>query len=392
MAYFKPSIDAAGIHIPTYDDILEELMTNYRSIFGEDVYLGEDSKDYQMLSIFAKAMDDYAALAVDAYNSRNPNYATGDALDTLCPFVGITRKAAEQATAVLTITGDNGTVIPAGSQAIDTEDRTWTITEDYEIGVSTTCNATCDTAGKVYLGSDTINQIYTPVIGWTGVTNSTTGYRGRDQETDAELRIRFKNAVSSRATSTDVELYTALMGIENVTKVLLHINNSDDTDAQSVPGHSICAVVYNGADQTIAETIFAIKAPGINTYGSVSKTVVDAFGNLNTVKFSRPVAQNTAMYVSLTVPSSMTQDEKDQIESIIIRSVMEYANDLNIGETMYMNRIYGILYANIPNKDVEFTDVHAVANTTTYTTKFDPGWNGKIIVASESSVTVTFST
>ena len=90
MAYFRPSIDADGIHVPTYDDILENLITQYRMIFGDDVYIGVDSKDYQLLSVFAKALDDYAALAVDAYNARSPLYATGDALDVLCSLVGIT--------------------------------------------------------------------------------------------------------------------------------------------------------------------------------------------------------------------------------------------------------------------------------------------------------------
>ena len=92
MAYFEPSIDADGIHIPTYDDVLENLITEYKNIFGEDVYLGVETPDYQLLSMFAKHLDDMYAICVDAYNARNPDYATGNSLDLLLPLNGMSRK------------------------------------------------------------------------------------------------------------------------------------------------------------------------------------------------------------------------------------------------------------------------------------------------------------
>ena len=101
MAYFEPSIDAEGIHIPTYDDIMEYLIAQYKAIFGDDVYIKEDTKDYQLLSVFAKCMDDYAALVVDSYNARNPNYATGDSLDLLLPLVSMRRREATPSKVVL---------------------------------------------------------------------------------------------------------------------------------------------------------------------------------------------------------------------------------------------------------------------------------------------------
>ncbi len=95
MAYFAPYIDAAGIHLPTYEDRLEELKAAYRSIFGIEAELSAFVPDYQLLSIFAKALDDVSALVLQAYNNRNPAYATGQALDLLLPQYGITREAGE---------------------------------------------------------------------------------------------------------------------------------------------------------------------------------------------------------------------------------------------------------------------------------------------------------
>ena len=95
MAYFAPYIDASGIHMPTYEDRLADLVSAYRSIFGIDAELSESVPDYQLLSMFAKALDDTSALVLQAYNSRNPLYASGQALDLLLPLYGIAREAGE---------------------------------------------------------------------------------------------------------------------------------------------------------------------------------------------------------------------------------------------------------------------------------------------------------
>lgn len=95
MSYFAPYIDSSGLHLPTYADRLEALITAYRQIFGEDILLDPSVPDYQLLSTFARALDDTSALVLDAYNSRNPAYAAGNALDLLGPQYGITRFPSE---------------------------------------------------------------------------------------------------------------------------------------------------------------------------------------------------------------------------------------------------------------------------------------------------------
>ena len=102
MAYFPPYIDETGIHMPTYEDRLEDLVTAYRNIFGMEAELSAAVPDYQLLSVFAKALDDTSALAVQAFNSRNPMYASGAALDLLLPQYGLARNAGETDAAVRT--------------------------------------------------------------------------------------------------------------------------------------------------------------------------------------------------------------------------------------------------------------------------------------------------
>ena len=95
MPYFSPYIDGLGIHMPTYEDRLSDLCEAYRNIFGVDAELNAAVPDYQLLSVLAKSLDDTSALVVQAYNSRNPQYASGTGLDLLLPQYGLSRAAGE---------------------------------------------------------------------------------------------------------------------------------------------------------------------------------------------------------------------------------------------------------------------------------------------------------
>ena len=72
MSYFAPYLDGTGIHMPTYEDRMEDLREAYRNIFGTESELDPAVPDYQLLSVFAKALDDTSALVLQVYNSRIP--------------------------------------------------------------------------------------------------------------------------------------------------------------------------------------------------------------------------------------------------------------------------------------------------------------------------------
>ena len=100
MAYFAPYIDESGLHMPTYEDRLSALVDNYRSIFGLDSELSESVPDYQLLSVFARSLDDASSLVLSAFHQMNPMYASGQALDLLLPQYGISRLPGETDAAV----------------------------------------------------------------------------------------------------------------------------------------------------------------------------------------------------------------------------------------------------------------------------------------------------
>ncbi|CDH31228.1 hypothetical protein XBI1_1380009 [Xenorhabdus bovienii str. Intermedium] len=65
-------ITASGITAPDYPTILERLTGYFRQIYGEDAYLEPDSKDGQMIAIYALALHDANNMVIESYNTYSP--------------------------------------------------------------------------------------------------------------------------------------------------------------------------------------------------------------------------------------------------------------------------------------------------------------------------------
>ena len=200
MSYFAPYLDETGLHIPTYADRMEALVSAYHSIFGPDINLTESSSDYQLLSVFARSLDDLSASLLSVFASRNPFYASGAALDLLLPIHGITRSGATFSTVMLTLTGTPNATLAVAPQALDTQGHIWAcqatgITLDSN--GSATVQAVCTAPGAITAEAGTITSIVMPVAGLSSVANAAAAVPGLEEETDASARHRFALASSA---------------------------------------------------------------------------------------------------------------------------------------------------------------------------------------------------
>ena len=366
MAYFAPYIDGDGIHIPTYQDILDNLIEGYKRIFGEDLYLGEDTQDYQMLSLFAKAQDDMMALVTQNYAARNPNYATGDALDLLVALNAMNRKKATASSATLTLGGTPYSTIPLGSKAIDQSGYLWTLQADISLdmyGVGTV-EAKCDTLGSITANAGTIDTIYSPVFGWTTVTNAAPAVPGQDTETDEELRVRRNKSVSMNTNGTYDALLRALLSLNDVEFADLRVNDTSETDELGIPGHSFCALVSGGDADEIVKQIWLNKAPGVGTHGNTTKTYIDDSGNENTIKFTIPTKVLTSVAVSLT---PTTGYDAARCEDLISNAIQGNVNSLGVGESWSVTTAYRDIYNVFGEEKIPFI-INSITGTNTVTT------------------------
>ena len=408
MAYFQPSIDAEGIHVPSYADIMEYLLSQYKAIFGDDVYVGTDSKDYQIMSIFAKCMEDYSSLVVDAYNSRNPNYAEGDSLDLLLPLVSMTRRAATSSTATLKLTGTAGTSIAAGKSVIDSNGNLWDLSSGATLDGNGVANvmAVCRVAGAITAAIGTINQIYTPVAGWTGVTNEAPAIVGKNTETDDEVRARRKQMINLQTNGTQGAILRAINALEvdgeSVNYVSVAVNDTGSTDANGIPARSICCVVdgLSGHEDMIGEAIWNAKSPGVGTYGGPSGTTrisvnyVDEFGNTNVVNFARPKTSAVTVAIAINKGTGypVSQDDEDRLKLMIKNSIIEEIEGLGIGHAWNVTTAYRDIYNAFAGEDIPFviTSVTGIKTGMGSASSVSvPCAFNEILTVAESNITIT---
>jgi hypothetical protein len=164
-------------------------------------------------------------------------------------------------------------------------------------------------SAAVVLGSVTANAgmltiIQTPVSGWLGVVNPLDAVRGLDADDDVALRERREAELGAEGNAALEPIRAAVLkpveqGGGGASSCSVFENPTDATDGDGIPPHAIEVVVAGGADQDVADAIFASKGAGIATYGTSSRNVTDSAGTVHVVKFTRPTIK--PVYVILNV-------------------------------------------------------------------------------------------
>lgn len=348
MSYVAPFIDATGIHVPEYTDIRDKLLGDYRRIMGtdengEDIYLGEDTQDYQFIGILSLAMNDAMAALVDCYNARNPDYAYGASLDYILPVNGIRRNLATSSKVTLSITGQAGASMPANLQAKDQAGYIWRIPVAFSIGADGTAQvaAICTTAGAIQADAGTINQINTPTAYWYTVTNATPATPGQSLETDAAARSRRAISIGLPSRGILDGIIAALRNISGIGRVKVFENDTASTDANGISSHSLCVVAEGGSDDSIASAILLKKGPGTGTHGDQQVSVQDGYGNNRTVKFYRPV--QAIIYPTITVKALSGWDAS--MVDAIKAALSAYATTVEIGGVYNVSYLWSLAFS-----------------------------------------------
>lgn len=352
MSYFAPYVDDSGLHLPTYNDILEDMIDSMKKIYGQDIYLENDSADYQLLSILAlKVHDSYQAVQY-AYNSRSPATAIGAALDSVVELNGIYRKPAGYSTCELTITGTPFTEIINGSVK-DNTGNVWSLSASVVIGSDGTVKstATCNVAGAVTALPGDITQIDTPTFGWKTVNNEVSAIPGNAIETDGELRQRQTISVSNPSQTMLAGTLGAIRALKNVARVSVYENDTNisavdpDNNPFGLPPHSITCVVEGGNDNDIAEAILYHKGIGCYTNGTTVISVKDQNEYINTVRFYRPSYVPIFVHIKIKKYTGYISSLASTVKS----AIYDYIQGLEIGRDVSISMLTGIVVGCNPN-------------------------------------------
>ncbi len=309
----------------------------------------------------------------------DPDKAVDAALDALCVLTGTLRRGASASVVPLALTGEDATLVPAGSIVripngarflLDTDtttaavdawgtltvyalaDRVTSSANVYQcteagtsgsdgpdsvdpledvldgsahwrfLGVGVAAgdvNATAENTGPTIANSGTMTEIVSPVGGWDGVVNTLDATPGRAQMTNPELRVLRELELAQPGTSPVDAVRAALLQVTGVISATIFANNTDTTDADGVPPHSLEALVQGGDDQDIYDTLLANVAAGIRTHGLTTGSSTDSQGFAHVMKLSR--VTEIPVYVRVDVikdPVTYPADGDTQIKEAIV--------------------------------------------------------------------------
>lgn len=335
-----------GYQRRTFDDILNDKIQRAKELLGEDI----DTSDQSVLGKYLRINAYDQALAEEeieqVYYARFPNTASGQSLDRLLVFAGISRNPAAAAEYRVKVTGEAGYVIPAGFLfATDTE-LTYGTMQEYTIGEdgTVTVDVVCTAAGTIgnLTSPAAISRILNPDASIASAQGVELVEAGLDVESDADLRFRFMAAVEGAGSCNENAIRASILRVPTVQFAAVISNNTGEVDAEGRPPHSFECYVLGGDDyeQEIAEAIFDKRPIGIQTVGDKAVTITDITGTQRVVNYSpAQKVQITVRAVIKTTPAFASEGvEKVQT------AVAAYINGLGIGNSLVLSAIYGYIY------------------------------------------------
>lgn len=251
---------------------------------------------------------------------------TGANLEKRASEFGIIRKDGVKATGTVVFTGNDGKVIPQGTQLTTNNGIIFVTDEAVTIANGTaTVDITAMNAGAAYnVPENTIVYTYRSISGVSSVTNPSATIGGADPETDEDLRKRILIRLQTPATSGNAyHYYQWALSVDGV------------GDAKVIP-------LARGAGTVDVMLVSPTKEP-------VSQDVVDACSDY--IETVRPIGADVDVYsadaktinvaASVTVDSSTT---KAEVQSKFADALNEYFHESSFKVyTLSINRVAYLL-------------------------------------------------
>jgi hypothetical protein len=259
-----------------------------------------------------QAVLDVQDVLAEVNSSFDPDNAIGVILDQRVAINGIQREGGTYTVTPVTIVTTQSVNLYGLDQSVqpvytvqDQAGNQWQL-QTTQIGVlagAHVFNFQAATPGAVTTTLLTITIPVTIVLGVSSISNpSTYSYLGVNEESDAALKIRRQMSVANGSQGYLVGLLGVLGNISGVTYSAVFENDTDATDVEGVPGHSIWVIVAgSGAPSAIANAIYTKRNAGCGMYGQQTYTITQIDGSPFVVRWDNVTTQN--VFIAFTVTS-----------------------------------------------------------------------------------------
>lgn len=249
--------------------------------------------------------------------------------------------------------------------------------------------------GRYIFPNGTITEIITVITGFDSVENLIIPTYGQLQETDVELRHSYLAKSAIRSTRMIDSICSQLIdNVANVESATGYENDTDDTDSEGRPPHSVEIVVDGGDESEIAAVILDKKAAGIQTFGDVTVDVATEYGDVVPISFNRPEYVYVWMKITLDADNSHlpTNYANLTVDSVVSDAAALHAGDDMLSQT-FNDGIYGavggVTYVNI--KCAITTNPNYVPSAEEYTKVNVSVTSRQKVVVTETRIEVVYS-
>lgn len=364
-----------GLTLKTLTDIIDDLETDLKAIYGDDINIDADSPDGQAINIFAQAAIDLREVLQSIYASMDPNQAQGVVLDQRVALNGIQRNAGTFTVVPVIITVDRSvslvgmddksesTDIPSGVYTIkDNAGTQFVLLDSVTLSAgSTTVDFRAANIGAVEVS---VGSLTTPVTVIAGVVsvNNTSGAttQGVDEETDTQLRIRREKSLAIVATGYLDSIEAALLAVDGVTEAVVYENYTDTTDGDGIPPHSIWAIVEGGTDADIAAILYAKKTAGAGFLGDEEVDVERTYGRTYPVKFDRATDEDLYVRFSVSLPGGVIDTDAlaaDIVENVTWELGADAVGSVLTAYVMSLNSRYQVSAMEVSKDDATYLEI-----------------------------------
>ena len=337
-------LDGNGLQTQTQQELLSYFTSQYQAIYGADINLDSSTPDGQMMNIFIQVILDLEDLLVQIYNSFDPDNAIGVVLDQRVAINGIQRQGGTYTVTPVTLVLTQSVNLYGLDQTsqlpytvADNAGNQWILlTTELGVGPGTVSyNFRAATPGANLTIPNTITVPVTIVLGVASVNNPTNYIvLGENEESDAALKVRRQQSVSLASQGYYAGLLAALENINGVSSAFVYENDTDATDANGIPSHSIWVIVAgSGAPASIAQAIYTKRNAGCGMKGSQTYTITQVDGSPFVIQWDDVVTKTLFITFQVQSINGTTPPNIAAIRAGLVTSLVPPVNgEVNINE------------------------------------------------------------
>ena len=355
-----------GMVIRSEEEIVEEMNTRAKTIFGENVKLDSHHVLGQIIQVNAEQINHVEQGIGESYKQSHPSTATGVNLDQRGVEAGqISRLPASLAQVILTIKGTPNYVVQEETNFATEDGQIFFLVDsvllepqmttdsdgnqvpllddnDDPVGMGTGLAVSDEHTSNANVPANTITVNYDTLEDITSVTNEEAAEGGAAIEVDSDYRQRILSALQMQPGPPVQGVQNGLMSIKGVRQVKLIENNLMEVDEYGNPPKTIHIYTLGGFKDDVIAGIGHYIAAGVTTTGDQSGQAADAGGTIHTYKFS--YAESLPVHLKINVTTNDDWDS-DNGEQELKDKLTTYIKTLNMADKLYFSKLYQFVYS-----------------------------------------------